>query len=165
MSLTYPEDRSYHSEHLWAKAEPDGTMLVGITDYAQDQLGGVIFVDLPTVGEHFKQGVSCASIESVKITSDAIIPVSGEIVAVNEALADAPELLNDSPYDKGWLVRVKPDDADEGGRISAAEYAAISPAAPQPIMPIFTPCPSPPPAFQTPDARISSFRARCSPSC
>ena len=79
MSLTYPEDRSYHSEHLWAKAEPDGTMLVGITDYAQDQLGGVIFVDLPTVGEHFKQGVSCASIESVKITSDAIIPVSGEI--------------------------------------------------------------------------------------
>ena len=114
MSLTYPEDRSYHSEHLWAKAEPDGTMLVG-----------VIFVDLPTVGEHFKQGVSCASIESVKITSDAIIPVSGEIVAVNEALADAPELLNDSPYDKGWLVRVKPDDADEGGRISAAEYAAL----------------------------------------
>ena len=82
MSLTYPEDRSYHSEHLWAKAEPDGTMLVGITDYAQDQLGGVIFVDLPTVGDHFKQGVSCASIESVKITSDAIIPVSGEIVAV-----------------------------------------------------------------------------------
>ena len=84
MSLTYPEDRSYHSEHLWAKSEPDGTMLVGITDYAQDQLGGVIFVDLPTVGDHFKQGVSCASIESVKITSDAIIPVSGEIVAVNE---------------------------------------------------------------------------------
>ena len=125
MSLTYPEDRSYHSEHLWAKAEPDGTMLVGITDYAQDQLGGVIFVDLPTVGDHFKQGVSCASIESVKITSDAIIPVSGEIVAVNEALADAPELLNDSPYDKGWLVRVKPDDADEGWRISAAEYAAL----------------------------------------
>ena len=125
MSLTYPEDRSYHSEHLWAKAEPDGTMLVGITDYAQDQLGGVIFVDLPTVGEHFKQGVSCASIESVKITSDAIIPVSGEIVAVNETLADAPELLNDSPYDKGWLVRVKPDDADEGGRSSAAEYAAL----------------------------------------
>lgn len=74
MSLTYPEDRSYHSEHLWAKSEPDGTMLVGITDYAQDQLGGVIFVDLPAVGEHFKQGVSCASIESVKITSDAIIP-------------------------------------------------------------------------------------------
>ena len=93
MSLTYPEDRSYHSEHLWAKAEPDGTMLVGITDYAQDQLGGVIFVDLPAVGEHFKQGVSCASIESVKITSDAIIPVSGEIVAVNEALADAPDVV------------------------------------------------------------------------
>ena len=134
MSLTYPEDRSYHSEHLWAKAEPDGTMLVGITDYAQDQLGGVIFVDLPTVGEHFKQGVSCASIESVKITSDAIIPVSGEIVAVNEALADAPELLNDSPYDKGWLVRVKPDDADEGGRISAATAAVGTMLSIKPVM-------------------------------
>ena len=70
MSLTYPDDRTYHAEHLWAKPEADGTMLVGITDYAQDQLGGVIFVDLPAVGDHFKQGVSCASIESVKITSD-----------------------------------------------------------------------------------------------
>ena len=76
MSLTYPEDRSYHSEHLWAKAEPDGTMLVGITDYAQDQLGGVIFVDLPAVGEHFKQGVSCASIESVSGTSNFLHNVS-----------------------------------------------------------------------------------------
>ena len=101
MSLTYPDDRTYHAEHLWAKDEADGTMLIGITDFAQDQLGGVIFVDLPAVGDHFAQGTSCASIESVKVTSDAIIPVSGEIVAVNEALADAPELLNDSPYDKG----------------------------------------------------------------
>ena len=105
MSLTYPDDRTYHAEHLWAKDEADGTMLIGITDFAQ--------------------GTSCASIESVKVTSDAIIPVSGEIVAVNEALADAPELLNDSPYDKGWLVRVKPDNAAEGGRISAADYAAL----------------------------------------
>ena len=124
MSLSYPEDRTYHTGHLWAKAEPDGTMLVGITDYAQDQLGGVIFVDLPAVGEHFRQGTSCASIESVKVTSEAILPVSGEIVAVNEALADTPELLNDSPYDEGWLVRVRPDDPHEGGRISAAAYAA-----------------------------------------
>ena len=125
MSLTYPDDRTYHAEHLWAKPEADGTMLVGNTDYAQDQLGGVIFVDLPAVGDHFKQGVSCASIESVKITSDAIIPISGEIVAINDGLADTPELLNDDPYGKGWLVRVKPDDADEGGRISAADYAKL----------------------------------------
>lgn len=125
MSLTYPDDRGYHAEHLWAKPEADGTMLVGITDFAQDQLGGVIFVDLPAVGEHFAQGASCASIESVKVTSDAIIPLSGEIVAVNEALADTPELLNDSPYDKGWLVRVKPDDPAESGRISAADYAKL----------------------------------------
>lgn len=125
MSLTYPEDRDYHSGHLWAKAEADGTILVGITDYAQDQLGGVIFVDLPEVGTHFQQGTSCASIESVKITSDAIIPVSGVIAAVNEALADTPELLNEDPYGKGWLVRVKPDDPAEKGRISAAEYQAL----------------------------------------
>lgn len=125
MSLTYPDDRTYHAEHLWAKEEADGTMLVGITDFAQDQLGGVIFVDLPAVGDHFAQGTSCASIESVKVTSDAIIPVSGEIVAVNEGLADTPEWLNASPYDKGWLVRVKPDDPAESGRISAAEYAAL----------------------------------------
>ncbi len=125
MSLTYPDDRTYHTEHLWAKPEADGTMLVGITDYAQDQLGGIIFVDLPAVGDHFKQGVSCASIESVKITSDAISPISGEIAAINDNLADAPELLNDDPYGKGWLVRIKPDNADEGGRISAADYAKL----------------------------------------
>ena len=125
MSLTYPDDRTYHSGHLWAKEEADGIFLIGITDYAQDQLGGVIFVDLPAVGAHFAQGISCASIESVKITSDAIIPISGTVTAVNEALADTPELLNDSPCDKGWLVRVKADNPEEGGRISAAEYAAL----------------------------------------
>ncbi len=125
MSLSYPEDRSYHSEHLWAKAEADGSMYVGITDYAQDQLGSVIFVDLPAVGQHFTKGESCASIESVKITSDAIIPVSGEVIEVNKALADTPELLNTSPYCEGWLVRIKPDDIHEGGRISAAQYASL----------------------------------------
>lgn len=125
MSLTYPDDRTYHAEHLWTKPEADGTMLVGITDYAQDQLGGIIFVDLPAVGDHFKQGVSCASIESVKITSDAISPISGEIAVINDSLADAPELLNDDPYGKGWLLRIKPDNADEGGRISAADYAKL----------------------------------------
>lgn len=128
MSLTFPDDRRYHPEHLWAKNMDDGTVLVGISDFAQDQLGGVIFIDLPAVGTHFKQGTSCASIESVKITSDAIIPLSGEIVAANEALGDKPELLNDSPYEEGWLVRVKPDMPDEGGCISAAEYAELASA-------------------------------------
>ena len=125
MSLTYPDDRTYHAEHLWANREAGGTMLVGITACAQDQLGVISFGDLPAVGDHFKQGVSCASIESVKITSDAISPISGEIAAINDSLADTPELLNDDPYGKGWLVRIKPDNADEGGRISAADYAKL----------------------------------------
>lgn len=122
MSLTYPEDRAYHAEHLWAKPQPDGTVLIGITDFAQSQLGDVVFVDLPAVGQHFDQGVSCASIESVKVVSEAIIPVSGEIVAVNEALADTPELLNQSPYEAGWLVVVRPDSGIEG-LLTAAQYA------------------------------------------
>ncbi|HML59279.1 glycine cleavage system protein GcvH [Solidesulfovibrio sp.] len=122
MSLTYPDDRSYHAEHLWAKPEADGTVSIGITDFAQSQLGDVVFVDLPEVGLHFDQGTSCASIESVKVVSEAIIPVSGEVVAVNEALADTPELLNQSPYDAGWLVRVRPD-GGLGGLLTAAQYA------------------------------------------
>lgn len=124
MSLNYPDDRAYHPEHLWAKPQVDGSVLIGITDFAQDQLGGVIFVDLPEVDTHFARGTSCASIESVKVTSDAIIPQSGTVVEVNAALADDPELLNVSPYDKGWLVRITPDNAEEEGRITAAEYAA-----------------------------------------
>ncbi len=123
MRLTYPDDRSYHAEHLWAKPEPDGIVLVGITDYAQNQLGDVVFVDLPAIGQHFDQGASCASIESVKVVSEAIIPVSGEIVAINEALADTPELLNQSPYEAGWLVKVRPD-GDLAGLLTAAQYAA-----------------------------------------
>ncbi len=123
MNISYPDDRLYHAEHLWAKIEPDGTMLVGITDYAQNQLGGVIFVDLPAKGDTFKQGASCASIESVKVTSDACIPISGVVVKVNEELIEHPELLNEDPYGKGWIVSIKPDDIHEKGLLSAAEYA------------------------------------------
>ena len=125
MSLNYPDDRRYHSGHLWAQAQPDGSVLVGITDYAQDQLGAVIYVDLPETGTHFAQGESCASIESAKVTSDALMPLSGTVVAVNEALADTPELCNKNPYGDGWLVRVTPDDPAECGSLSAAEYVAL----------------------------------------
>lgn len=121
--MNFPHDRKYHPEHLWMQEQADGACLIGITDFAQDQLGGVIFVDLPEVGSSFKQGESCASIESVKVTSDAIMPISGQVIAVNEGLADAPELLNEDPYGKGWLVRVTPTAADEGGCLTAEEYA------------------------------------------
>lgn len=124
MSLSYPDDRQYHPEHLWAKTQEDGSVLLGISDYAQAQLGAVIFVELPEEGAHFAQGESCASIESAKVTSDAVMPLSGSVLEVNTALADTPELLNQSPYEQGWLVRVRPDDPAESGRISAADYAA-----------------------------------------
>ena len=116
MSLSYPDDRQYHPEHLWAQPQTDGSVLVGISDYAQEQL--------PETGAHFAQGQSCASIESAKVTSDAIMPLSGTVLEVNAALDDTPELLNQSPYAEGWLARVKPDDPAEPGRISAAAYAA-----------------------------------------
>lgn len=124
MPLSYPDDRQYHPEHLWAKALEDGSVLLGISDYAQDRLGAVIFVELPEKGAHFAQGESCASIESAKVTSDALMPLSGSVLEVNTALADTPELLNQSPYEQGWLARVRPDDPAESGRISAAAYAA-----------------------------------------
>lgn len=124
MSLSFPDDRAYHTGHLWAKPQADGSVLIGITDYAQNQLGSVIFVELPTTGSHFAQHESCASIESVKVTSEALIPMSGCVLEVNTALDDTPDLLNQSPYDQGWLIRIMPDNIHEAGRISAAAYAA-----------------------------------------
>ena len=82
MSLSYPDDRRYHPEHLWAQSRSDGSALVGISDYAQDQLGAVIFVELPETGAHFTQGQSCASIESAKVTSDAVMPLSGTVLEI-----------------------------------------------------------------------------------
>lgn len=124
MSVNTPDDRLYHKGHLWAKKEADGSVLVGITDYAQQQLESVIFVDMPAAGAHFAQGESCASIESVKVTSEALMPLAGTVLAVNDALADTPELLNDDPYGAGWLIRVQPDDAALPDCMDAAAYAA-----------------------------------------
>lgn len=122
-NLKYPDDRMYHAEHLWALKEGD-KVRVGISDFAQDQLESVIFIDLPNVGDHFDQGVSGASLESVKTTSDAIMPMSGTVVEVNDELNGNPELVNSDPYGAGWLMVITPDDPNQGGMITAAEYAA-----------------------------------------
>lgn len=127
MSLTFPDDRHYHSEHLWAQEQADGTVRIGISDFAQDQLGSIIFVDMPAVGAHFTQGNSCASIESVKVVSEAIIPRSGTVTSVNDALADQPELINDSPYQEGWLIQIRPDSAEESGCLNAEAYSLSLP--------------------------------------
>ena len=102
-----PNSLRYSKTHEWTKLDDDGTVVVGISDHAQDALGDVVYVELPEVGVEVTGGQEVAVVESVKAASDIYSPVSGEIVAVNELLADAPETLNQSPYDKGWIFRVK----------------------------------------------------------
>jgi glycine cleavage system H protein len=109
---SYPDDLKYHAEHDWARVDGD-TATLGITWYAQDQLGEVVFFDPPEVGKTISKDEPYAEVESVKAVSDVIAPVSGEIVAVNEALKDAPEQINDDSYGEGWLVKVKLSDPSE----------------------------------------------------
>ncbi len=109
--LNLPGDVFYTNEHEWAKAEGE-LVVIGISDYAQDQLGDIVFVELPEVGGSFEVGDEFGTLESVKAVSELYIPISGEVVAVNEALEDTPELLNEDPYG-GWIAKVKPSDSEE----------------------------------------------------
>ena len=109
---SYPDDLKYHPEHDWARVDGDVATL-GITWYAQDQLGEVVFFDPPSVGATLTKDSPYAEVESVKAVSDVIAPVSGEIVEVNEALKDSPEQINEDPYGEGWLVKVRLSDASE----------------------------------------------------
>ena len=109
---SYPDDLLYHPEHDWAKVEGENATF-GVTWYAQDALGEVVFFDPPEVGTTVKKDGPYAEIESVKAVSDVYAPLSGEIVEVNEALSDTPETLNDDPYSAGWLVKVKLSDSSE----------------------------------------------------
>ncbi len=119
---SYPDDLRYHPEHDWARIEGEEATF-GITWYAQDSLGEVVFYDPPEVGATIAKDAAYAEVESVKAVSDVIAPLSGEIVAVNEGLADAPERVNDDPYGEGWLVRVRlTDQAEVEGLLSAADY-------------------------------------------
>ena len=122
MAESYPEDLKYHPEHDWARIEGDEATF-GITWFAQDQLGEVVFFDPPTVGDEVTANESYAEVESVKAVSDVVAPLSGEIVAVNEALADSPEKVNDDPYGDGWLVRVRLSDSSQvDGLMDVAAY-------------------------------------------
>ena len=105
--LEYPQDLRYTPEHEWVRSEGDGVLRIGITAYAQDALGDVVYVSLPAVGDSVSAGDACGEVESTKSVSDLYAPVSGEIVAVNEALDSAPELVNSDPYDQGWMYDVK----------------------------------------------------------
>ena len=122
--MNYPESLRYTKEHEWLRAEGDvGT--VGITDHAQKELGDIVYVDLPKVGAHIEQGKSLGSVESVKAVSDIYSPVSGEILEVNETLAQAPEKLNQDPHGAAWLVKIRLSAPDEVKKLmSAADYQA-----------------------------------------
>ena len=110
--LELPDHCRYTKDHEWARME-DGACVIGIDDYAQDQLGDIVFVELPEVGSTYEAGDEFGSLESVKAVSELYIPLGGEILAINEALEDAPELVNDDPYGKGWMIKVKPGDPDQ----------------------------------------------------
>lgn len=110
--LNLPEDIKYTDDHEWAKKE-NGLITIGINDYAQDQLGEIVFVEMPETGDTFSKGDEFGSVESVKAVSEMYIPVSGEIVEINEELEDAPELVNEECYDQGWIIKVKPDNPQE----------------------------------------------------
>ncbi|MBN2405707.1 MAG: glycine cleavage system protein GcvH [Coriobacteriia bacterium] len=108
----YPKDLKYDREHEWVKVEGD-TAILGISHFAQDQLGEVVYVDLPSVGDSLSAGESFGEIESVKSVSELFAPVTGEIIEVNDGLGDAPETVNEDPYGEGWMVKVTMSDASE----------------------------------------------------
>ncbi len=111
--MEIPADRRYSKEHEWALLEDDGTVRVGISEFAAHELGDVIFVEVPAVGARVTQGEHMGEIESVKAVSDLFSPITGEIVEINADIKSKPELVNEDPFTGGWLVRVKPDNADD----------------------------------------------------
>ena len=119
-----PQDCRYTKEHEWVRVQDD-TATVGITEYAQGELGDVVFVELPEVGRKLTQGQAFGVVESVKAASDLYAPLSGEVVAVNDSLADSPDLVNKEPFAAGWMLKIKPSDAAELSKLlDAAGYEA-----------------------------------------
>ena len=122
-----PNNLKFLDSHEWARLEEDGTVTVGISDHAQGLLGDIVFVELPDTGKTINKQDDIAIVESVKAASDVYSPLSGEVVSVNEALNDNPELINSSPYDDGWFFKIKPQNIDELEDLLDAEaYAKVS---------------------------------------
>ncbi len=120
-----PNELKYAASHEWARLLDDNVVEVGISDYAQESLGDVVYVELPELGASVSAGEECCAVESVKAASDIYAPVSGEIVGVNEELDGEPELLNEEPYVRGWMFRIKANDISElEGMLSAEDYLA-----------------------------------------
>lgn len=118
--MSLPEDLLYSEEHEWVKKE-DGKLRIGITDFAQDELGDIVFVELPEAGDEIEADEPFGSVESVKTVSELYAPISGKVVEVNEDLDDSPEFVNESPYEKAWMVVVEPSDDSEMDELLSAE--------------------------------------------
>ncbi len=122
----YPEELRYTAEHEWVRATDSGTIVFGITDFAQDSLGDIVYVSLPAAGSTLAAGAACGEVESTKSVSDVYAPVGGEVVAVNGALDAAPETINTDPYGDGWLVELRTTDPEAmQGLLTAADYRAL----------------------------------------
>ena len=125
--MNVPEDLAYTAEHEWIAELADGRLKIGITDYAQDALGDVVYVDLPDSGSSFESGAVAAEVESTKSVSEIYMPIAGTIVDTNEALGDSPDLVNADPYGAGWFfIMEAAEDADRDALIDAAAYRALS---------------------------------------
>lgn len=123
--IQLPNDRRYTDEHVWVKQD-GGDLVAGISDFAQDQLGEVVFVELPSAGNHFGAGDGFGTVESIKSVNTLFMPVAGEVTAVNAELEGTPTLVNSSCYDNAWMIRIKPDNtADVDGLLTADAYRAI----------------------------------------
>lgn len=109
--MNFPQELRYTQDHEWIRMEDDGTAVVGITDFAQHELGDVVFVDITVIGQSLSQGEIFGSVEAVKTVSDLFLPLAGEVLELNEAIEKSPELLNTDPYGEGWIIRLKPADA------------------------------------------------------
>jgi glycine cleavage system H protein len=122
----HPDELRYTAEHEWVRSTDAGTLVFGITDYAQEALGDIVFVSLPGVGTRVEAGASCGEVESTKSVSDIYAPVAGSVVAVNGDLDSSPETVNSDPYGAGWMVEIHADDASAlEGLLSAADYRAL----------------------------------------
>lgn len=124
--MNVPDSLRFTESHHWVRPEDDGSVSVGITDHAQEELGDIVFVDAPAAGRRLKRGESCGAIESVKTAADLFAPLDGEVVAVNTAITDAPERVNEDAY-AAWLFRIRPDDAGQlDALLDAAAYRKLA---------------------------------------
>ncbi|MDH5476974.1 MAG: glycine cleavage system protein GcvH [Nitrospinota bacterium] len=125
--MDFPKDLKYSKEHEWVRLGDDGVAVIGITAFAQDELGDIVFVETPKVGQNLKAGQTFGVAESVKTVSDLYSPVSGEVVEVNTNLLDSPELVNESPFGDGWMIKIKMDDpAELGSLLSSQDYQKLT---------------------------------------